>query len=82
MIEVNRYNYKELFDAATAFDASQEAVNALGEWFDTFGQRYWNGEYFDADGRPLYRLYKKVDEDEWETIGYTWSQNESLDSLA
>lgn len=82
MIEVNRYNYKELFDAAAAFDASQEAVNALGEWFDAFGQRYWNGEYFDADGRPLYRLYKQVDEGEWETVGYTWSQSESLDSLA
>lgn len=78
------YDYKELFDAATAFGASKEAVNALGEWFKNYNPGAWNGEYFDADGRgyyPLYRLYRKVDEDEWDVVGYTWDQNESLESL-
>lgn len=78
---MNTYDYPDLFYAASQFNAAQEDINALGEWFESYGQRFWNGEYFDADGLPLYRLYKKIDDDDFEVIGYTWSQSESLESL-
>lgn len=58
-MSVNYYNYAEL-RAAALNSGTPEAVNALGEWFDRFGDRFWNGEYYDADGGlrlfPVYEL--------------------------
>ena len=59
---VNYYNYAEI--RATALNSrTPEAVNALGEWFSRFGDRFWNGEYYDADdGLRLFPVYG-LDED-------------------
>lgn len=68
---VSEYNYKELESAALTFGASQEAINDLGRWFSIYGEEYWNGEYYDINGRDrLYPVYKEVAEDEYELTGY------------
>ena len=46
---MTRYDYEELKEKALTFGATQEEINNLGEWFERFGDRYWNGEYFDID---------------------------------
>ena len=66
-MKINRYSYAEL-RAAVEADANEENVNALGEWFESYGTEYWNGEYFDADGIKIYPI---VSEDEdYELLGY------------
>lgn len=47
------------------------AAIALGEWFNAYGDRCWNGEYYDADGMRLYPVYRWDDElDQGEIIGW------------
>lgn len=65
------YDYEELKNKALSTDATQDDINALGEWFEQYGDRYWNGEYFSVEnGIRLYRIEKEVDEDEFEITGY------------
>ena len=65
------YDYDELRSAATAPNATQADIDALGEWFQVHGQRYWNGEYFDADGGVrVYPVYQEIAQDEYELTGY------------
>lgn len=66
---MNRYSYEELLNAVKTA-ATEENVNALGEWFNSYGMDYWNGEYYDADGIRIYPVYTEVDEDEYELTGY------------
>ena len=66
-----QYNYKALEAAALAPNAPQTAIDELGEWFEQYGMDFWNGEYFEIDrGHRLFRVYKEVDEDEFEVTGY------------
>ena len=65
-----KYTYDELRAAATAENATQADIDCLGEWFEAYGQSYWNGEYYEADGVSLYPVYKETDPDEFELIGY------------
>lgn len=48
MRTINYYSYEELLAAAIAPGATQDDVDALGEWFSSFGSGYWNGECYDA----------------------------------
>lgn len=70
------YDYEELKIKALVADATQEDINALGEWFDLYGYDYWNGEYFRIeDGKRIYPIYKEeLDEDgeleQADVIGY------------
>ena len=66
------YDYKELREKALSPDATQADVDALGEWFSRFGERYWNGEFYDADdGREIRPVYKWDEElDQGEIVGY------------
>lgn len=59
---MHRYSYKELLDAAVN-NPTDENLSALGEWFQEYGDQYWNGECYDADGRDLYPIYGEEDED-------------------
>lgn len=43
------YQYDGLKAAALAPGATQEDINALGEWFQQYGMACWNGEYFTID---------------------------------
>lgn len=63
-MDLKRYSYKELRAAAVAVGASQDAIDALGEWMTSFGNSYWNGECFDIDdGLGLWPVYGEPDED-------------------
>lgn len=75
-ITMTIYDYEELKIKALAADATQEDINALGEWFDQYGFDYWNGEYFRLeDGHRIYPILKEeLDEDgeleQADVIGY------------
>ncbi|MGN0488029.1 MAG: hypothetical protein ACI4HO_02070 [Ruminococcus sp.] len=65
------YDYNELKNNALKPNAKQDDINALGEWFEQYGDSYWNGEYFEIDSEHrLYPQYKEIDEDEFEITGY------------
>ena len=68
-MSINYYSYEEL-KAAVIADASESNVNALGEWFSSYGSDYWNGEYYDADDFRVFPVLQEVDEDEFEIVGY------------
>lgn len=68
-ISMNRYSYSELLEAVKA-NATPDNVDALGAWFEQYGDRYWNGEYYDADGLRLFPVYVEVSEDQFEITGY------------
>ena len=88
MADINYYSYKELLAEATKSNATQEDINALGEWFDRFGDysRDWNGEAWNTEDsgsatkERLYPIYKvdkhgDVDEDDPFPVGYTFSSD-------
>lgn len=61
------YDFEELKNKALSPDATKEDRMNLLDWFQAYGDRYWNGEYFDIEnGRALYPIYSEVDEDEFE----------------
>ena len=65
------YDYEVLKNKATDFNATQEDISALGEWFENYGMDFWNGEYYDVDSEHrLFPIYKEAAEDEYELIGY------------
>ena len=68
------YDYQELKEKALSVNATQEDIDNLGDWFERYGDRYWNGEYFTVDNNRLYPIYKRVDDDEleeqYEIVGY------------
>lgn len=75
------YDYAEL---VAALDREESARNlcALGEWFQHYGGRYWDGECWTIDeksDRHLYPISRPVTgcEDQYETVGYTTDPNES-----
>lgn len=65
---VGRYDYKEL--RAKAESGSQEDINNLGRWFEDYGGRYWNGEFWDADGLKVYPIYKDAANGNFGVKGY------------
>lgn len=67
---ISRYDYKKLREKALSATATQEDIDNLGKWFELFGETYWNGEYYDADGAEIWPVYKKISEDDFELVGY------------
>lgn len=66
-----RYQFDELRDAALSPDATQNDINALGEWFQRYGYSDWNGEYFDVDGvNRLRPVYIEAEDGDFITSGY------------
>lgn len=45
-MKIWKEQYKELEKKALSADATQEDINRLGKWFELYGERYWNGEYY------------------------------------
>lgn len=73
---MNRYDYQELLAAAMKVEAKQEEINALGEWFEAYGDAYWNGFCWTVDAKKdiyITRIYKEIDEDEFECVGYIFA---------
>lgn len=73
------YDYKALVQKALAFDATQEDINALGDWFDQYGgwgRDNWNGECYHVDrDHDLYPIHREVGYEEYEVVGYTFSSH-------
>lgn len=70
------YAYEELVAAATKLDATQEDINALGEWFETYGMSYWNGSCWAVDAENdiyIAQIVNEVEEDEYEVVGYAFA---------
>ena len=57
MYDVSYYDYETLKAAALADGATEEDIDALGEWFRLYGEVFWNGEYYDVEGWRLYPFY-------------------------
>lgn len=77
-IFVGEYNYKDLEEAAVKFGATQDEINALGQWFELYGASYWNGECWTVDEKQdlhLYPIYRELGDDEAEIVGYTFSSD-------
>lgn len=52
--------YKNLEKNVLKPTASQEDINALGEWLAQYGDMFYNGEYYSADeGVRLYPVYRE-----------------------
>lgn len=77
VIRASKYNYKELIDQINGIDKYEDpdrydaALQELGEWFDLYGNQFWNGYYWDAPEadlriRPV-SIYKP-DTDEFECL--------------
>lgn len=74
---MTEYAYEALQAAALKPDATQEDIDALGEWFECYGMDYWNGSCWAVDEKQdihLARVYKEIAEDEFEHIGYTFAR--------
>ena len=70
-MNITPYNYDELAERALRFDAAPEDINALAEWFERYGYRFWNGECFEIDAtHSLYPIHEETAPDEWEIVGY------------
>lgn len=71
---MGRYDYDELKNKALSAEATQEDVNALGEWFEQ-NSSDWNGEYYEIDTyNRLYPIYAEntdeSTEDSYDVVGY------------
>lgn len=93
-----QYEHKALLKAARSADATQDDLDRLGQWFERYGWRCWNGESFDAsfDNEPsgtchLWRVevpaagYEDCppeDVGQWEIIGYSFFQPDWEDPAA
>ncbi len=66
------YDYNELREKAIAPTATQKDLENLWNWFDQYGNRYWNGECYNVDGYLLFPVYNmEPDEfDSFEITGY------------
>lgn len=57
-MKIWKEQYQELEAAALSADATESDINKLGEWFERFGESFWNGEFYDVDDvhqlRPVY----------------------------
>lgn len=54
------YLYKELVTRALSAKGTREDIARLAEWYEKYGERYWNGEYYQIDGRYILRpIYKQ-----------------------
>ena len=70
-VEIHRENYADLRAAALRPAATNEDLMNLGRWFESYGETYWNGEYYDADGARLFPIIEWDEETEQgATVGY------------
>lgn len=74
---MNKYMYAELEAAALNPCATQAEINALGEWFQQYGEDFWNGQSWTVDekkGIHIAPIYREIEEDDFEIVGYTFAQ--------
>ena len=60
-MEIIEYRYNDYMKAATE-NPTVENLARLGEWFEKYGQRFWNGEcYLLENGHRLRPIQKPID---------------------
>ena len=65
-----RYEYQDRVEKALASGAKED-IEALAEWFEQYGDIYWNGEYYEIDKYTrLVPVYEETAPDEWERVGW------------
>ena len=76
------YCYQELLAAALE-NETPENLEALGNWFENYGERYWNGEHWEASApnepsetRYLYPIMVENEDGDFEVTGYTFNESE------
>ena len=68
---MSRYDYEELKNKVLSENATAENINALGEWFEQYGDSFWNGKYYEIDSsHRLYPIYEETAEEEFNLVGY------------
>lgn len=66
------YDYDELKERALSPDATNDDIKALGKWFEKYGDKFWNGEYYEIDSKHrLYPVYRNIMDDDWVISRYT-----------
>lgn len=67
---VSYFDFDEL--AAKALETRDPAdLAALGEWFERYGNEYWNGECYTIDSsHDLVPVYEEVELDDFQIVGY------------
>lgn len=61
---MTRYDFEDLYAAATRFEATAEDRINLYNWMESFDMDSWNGECFDlGNGRSIYPIYEEQDDD-------------------
>lgn len=71
------YQYEELKTVALDPNATQEAVDDLGRWFQRYDPYNWNGEYYTVDEANQIHLWPVLAEDEdgnFEVIHYSFDK--------
>ncbi len=69
-MNISYYDYEKLANAALK-SGKEEDLNSLGEWFERYGNSYWNGEKYEIDSTHFLRpIYREINEDDFETTGY------------
>jgi len=59
------YEYDALLEKAMSAEATQTDIDALGNWFENWGNDFWNGEYFEIDkDHRLYPVYEEIENED------------------
>lgn len=59
---ISRYGFEDYRKAAIE-NPSEENLATLATWFRLYGDAYWNGEYWDADGYELRPVFDENDDE-------------------
>lgn len=62
--DIYKHGYAEHRERALRPEGTQKDIDTLGKWFSLYGEIYWNGECYDADGVLVYPVWEEgLDED-------------------
>ena len=68
---IHDYDYRELEKKALSLVATQTDIDNLGEWFERYGDEYWNGQCYIIDRyHDLYPVYEGDEANGFDIIGY------------
>ena len=68
---IGRYEFEDLASKALSDSATHEDIENLAEWFENYGQDYWNGEKYSIDSaHDLCPVYTETEPGEYEITGW------------
>lgn len=63
-----KYDYKELREKAIAKNATKQDRLNLYNWFNLYGNQFWNGECYDVDGYEMFPIYNEIKDEDGDLI--------------